>query len=54
MKQLRDKDVCSKVYHEEVKFDKDFKYAERKNIPNAKIIASKELEGKKLCDKKLK
>ena len=47
MQQLHNKGVRYEVYHEQAKFDEQFKYAERKNIPNAKIIASKELEGKK-------
>ena len=44
MQQLRDKGVRSELYHENVKFDKQFKYAERKAIPCVIIIGSKELE----------
>jgi histidyl-tRNA synthetase len=32
------------LFHEQSKFDKQFKYAEKKNIPYAVIIGSKELE----------
>ena len=41
---LRNKGVRAELYHESVKFDKQFKYAEKKNIPYAAIIGSKELE----------
>lgn len=44
MQQLRNKKVRCELYHETVKFDKQFKYAEKKNIPFAVIIGSKELE----------
>jgi histidyl-tRNA synthetase len=44
MQQLRNKNVRCELYHETVKFDKQFKYAEKKNIPFVIIIGSKELE----------
>jgi histidyl-tRNA synthetase len=44
MQQLRGKGIRSELYHEPVKFDKQFKYAEKKNIPFVLIIGSKELE----------
>ncbi len=44
MQQLRDKDIACEMYHETTKFDKQFKYAEKKNIPYIIIIGSKELE----------
>ncbi len=44
MQQLRNKNIRCELYHEPVKFDKQFKYAEKKNIPYAVIIGSKELE----------
>jgi len=44
MQQLRNKNIRCELYHESVKFDKQFKYAEKKNIPYAVIIGSKELE----------
>jgi histidyl-tRNA synthetase len=46
MQQLRDKNIRCELYHEPVKFDKQFKYAEKKNIPYVIIIGSKELEEK--------
>ena len=30
---LREKNIAAELYHEAAKFDKQFKYAERKNIP---------------------
>ncbi len=44
MQQLRQKGVRCEIYHEQAKFDKQFKYAEKKNIAFAVIIGSKELE----------
>lgn len=44
LQQLRNKNIKSEIYHEAAKFDKQFKYAERKNIPYIIIIGSKELE----------
>jgi len=55
MQQLRDKGIRCELFHENTKFDKQFKYADKKQIPYAVIIGSKELgEGtcmvKKLID----
>ncbi len=44
MQQLRSKNIRCEIYPEQVKFDKQFKYADRKNIPYAVIIGIKELE----------
>jgi len=44
MQQLRDKNIGCELYHEQTKFDKQFKYAEKKGIPNVAILGSKELE----------
>jgi histidyl-tRNA synthetase len=44
LQQLRQKGLASEIYHEPTKFDKQFKYAEKKNIPFAIIIGSKEIE----------
>ena len=44
MQQLRDKNISCEIYPEKAKFDKQFKYAERKNILYAVIIGSKEIE----------
>jgi len=41
--QLRDKGISCELYHENSKMDKQFKYAEKKNILYAVIIGSREL-----------
>jgi len=46
MQQLRNKNIRCELYHEQVKFDKQFKYAEKKNIPYVVIIGSKEAKEK--------
>jgi histidyl-tRNA synthetase len=46
MQQLREKGVSCEIYHENAKFDKQFKYAEKKNIPYVILIGSKEVEQK--------
>ncbi|MFZ1314163.1 MAG: histidine--tRNA ligase, partial [Chitinophagaceae bacterium] len=44
MQQLRQKGVRCELYHESAKFDKQFKYAEKKNIPFVIILGEKELK----------
>jgi histidyl-tRNA synthetase len=44
LQSLRSKNVKAEIYTEQSKFDKQFKYAERNNIPYVIIIGSKELE----------
>ena len=51
---LREKQIACELYHESVKMDKQFKYAEKKNIPFVIIIGSKEIEIKKAVVKNLK
>jgi len=46
MQQLREKNVSAELFHETAKFDKQFKYAEKKGIPYIIIIGSKEMEEK--------
>jgi histidyl-tRNA synthetase len=46
MQQLRGKGIRCELYHEQAKFDKQFKYAEKKNIPYTIIMGSKELQDK--------
>jgi histidyl-tRNA synthetase len=46
MQQLREKKIRCEMYAENAKFEKQFKYAEKKSIPYAVIIGSKELETK--------
>ncbi len=41
---LRSKGIAAELYHENSKFDKQFKYADKKQIPYAVIIGSKELQ----------
>jgi histidyl-tRNA synthetase len=42
MQQLRSKGIACELFHESAKFDKQFKYAEKKNIPHIVIIGSEE------------
>lgn len=43
MQQLRKKGIASELFHENTKFDKQFKYAEKKQIPYVVILGSEEL-----------
>jgi histidyl-tRNA synthetase len=43
MKELRQKGISCELYHENSKFDKQFKYAEKKNIPFIGILGEQEL-----------
>jgi histidyl-tRNA synthetase len=54
MQNLRAKDIRCEIFHEPAKFDKQFKYAEKKNIPYVVLIGSKELEEKYCVVKNLK
>jgi histidyl-tRNA synthetase len=51
---LRNKKVAAELFHEQSKFDKQFKYAEKKAIPYIAIIGSKELEVGNCIIKELK
>ncbi len=53
MQALRNKGVACELYHENAKMDKQFKYAEKKNILYAVILGAKELESGKLNVKDL-
>jgi histidyl-tRNA synthetase len=44
MQQLRGMGIRCEIYHEASKFDKQFRYAEKKNIPFVVIIGTQELE----------
>lgn len=44
LQELRKNNIAAELFHEQSKFDKQFKYAEKKNIPYAVIIGSKEME----------
>jgi histidyl-tRNA synthetase len=54
MQQLRNKGTRCELYHENVKFDKQFKYAEKKNIPYIVIIGEKELQEKSVTLKDIR
>jgi histidyl-tRNA synthetase len=43
MQELRAQGIPCEMYHESARFDRQFRYAERKNIPYVAIIGSKEL-----------
>ena len=44
MQVLRKQGISCELYHETAKMDKQFKYADKKNIPFAVIIGSKEMQ----------
>jgi histidyl-tRNA synthetase len=44
MQQLRNNGIAAELFHEHSKMDKQFKYAEKKGIPNIIILGSNELE----------
>jgi len=54
MQQLRSRGIGCELYHEEARFDKQFKYAEKKNIPYAVIIGSMEMQDHTCTLKNLK
>lgn len=54
MQLVRNKGIPAELYHELAKFDKQFKYAEKKNIPFIAIIGSQELEQSTCIIKELK
>lgn len=54
MQEIRSENISCELYHETAKMDKQFKYAERKNIPYAVIIGSKEMESNTCVLKNLK
>ncbi|HJW18822.1 MAG TPA: histidine--tRNA ligase [Flavisolibacter sp.] len=51
---LRKSGIAAELFHEQAKFDKQFKYAEKKQIPFIIIIGSKELEEKAFMIKDLR
>lgn len=53
MQQLRHSGIACELYHEAVKINKQFTYAEKKNIPFVIIIGSKEMEEKTCAVKNL-
>lgn len=53
MNQLRKESVSCELFHEKTKFDKQFRYAEKKNIPFIAIIGSKEIDNESCVIKNL-
>jgi histidyl-tRNA synthetase len=54
MQQLRDRGIPAELYHEQTKFDKQFKYAGNKEIPYIVILGSTELANRQLQLKDLR
>ncbi len=54
MQTLRSNNIKCELFHETSKFDKQFKYGEKKNIPFIAIIGSKEMEENSCTIKNLK
>jgi histidyl-tRNA synthetase len=44
MQKLREKGVRAELFHEKMKFDKQFRYAEKKNIPYVVIMGEEEIK----------
>ena len=53
IQRLRQAGIRTELYHESVKFDKQFKYAERKGIPYVAIMGSEEINEKNITIKHL-
>lgn len=53
MQHLRHHNIRCELFHEATKFDKQFKYAEKKNIPFVVILGSQELQNHTCVVKKL-
>lgn len=51
MQQLRESGIRCELFHEQAKFDKQFKYAEKKAIPYVVIIGTQEME-QSTCSRK--
>lgn len=54
LQQLRSEGIASEIFHEPAKLDKQFKYAEKKNILFVVIIGSQEIQNKTATIKNLK
>ena len=54
MQQLRANNIPAELYHEQAKFDKQFKYAEKKEIPYVVILGSTELANRQVQLKDLR
>jgi histidyl-tRNA synthetase len=54
LQQLRAKGIAAEIYHEALKMDRQFRYAEKKNIPYVVIIGSREVENNNCVLKNIK
>ena len=54
LQQVRQNGIASEIYHEVSKLDKQFKYAEKKNISFVAIIGSREIETESVVLKNIK
>jgi histidyl-tRNA synthetase len=54
LQQVRNNGIAAEIFHEQAKLDKQFKYAEKKNIPFVVIIGSKEIENQMAMIKNIK
>jgi histidyl-tRNA synthetase len=54
LQQLRERGVAAELYHETAKFDKQFKYAEKKGIPSVVILGAEELAARNVKLKNLR
>ena len=54
LQQLRAKGIPAELYHEQTKFDKQFKYTEKKDIPYVVILGSSELANRQVQLKDLR
>jgi histidyl-tRNA synthetase len=54
LQQVRKEGIAAEIFHEAHKFDKQFKYAEKKGIPYIVIIGSSEIEEKRAVVKDLR
>jgi histidyl-tRNA synthetase len=54
LQQLRKQGIACELFHEQAKMDKQFKYAEKKNIPYVVIIGSQEIQNSTGVVKNLK
>jgi histidyl-tRNA synthetase len=54
LQQLRAKGIPAELYHEQAKFDKQFKYAEKKEIPYVVILGNAELANRQVQLKDLR
>ena len=53
LQELRSKGIRGEIYPEQAKFDKQFKYAQKKNIPYVVLIGSQEIDNRQCVIKQL-